>query len=89
MVIGDRTAGKGSVQQALRPNELEKHFPEIKFKVTTGMLQRPSKANLQRFPNSKSSDDWGVRPDAGRWLPISRELSQQLKDAWMLHACDR
>lgn len=86
ITIGDRTAGKGSVQRTIDPNPLAQYFMDMNYKVTTGMLQRPGKKNLQRYPHSQPTDDWGVRPDAGRWIPVSRELNQQLREWWLFHA---
>ncbi len=82
IIVGDRTFGKGSVQQDMQSNPLV----GMRFKITTGMLQRPNLKELQRYPHSQPNDDWGVRPDPGRWVPVSRELNQQLKEWWLLHA---
>ena len=86
VVVGDRTFGKGSVQRTLKNNPLEQQFLDMQFKITTGMLRRPNQKSLQRYPHSQPADDWGVRPDPGRWIPVSRELNQQLKEWWLLHA---
>lgn len=43
-------------------------------------------ALMVRYNAMLANNDWSVQPDAGRWLPISRELSQQLREWWMLHA---
>ncbi len=86
IIVGDRTFGKGSVQQPLKNNPLEHNFADMTFKITTGMLLRPNQTSLQRYPHSQPNDDWGVRPDPGLWVPVSRELNQQLKEWWLLHA---
>ncbi len=76
-VAGQRTVGKGSIQKT--PDRLG-----LPFKVTVSMFLRPSGRNLQRFPDSKSSDDWGVRPDAGRELPLTGDAGRRLKEWWAL-----
>jgi C-terminal peptidase prc len=77
-IVGQRSFGKGSVQTTLT-HQLP--FP-MPFKLTTGNFQRPSGKNLQRYPDSKPSDDWGVRPDVGFECPVSPDLSRHLKDSW-------
>src|SRR5207302_3156936 len=54
------------------------------FKLSTGMLIRPSGRNLHRFADSKPADDWGVRPDPKLVLPLSPEFVRQLRDWWQL-----
>jgi len=80
VIAGQRTAGKGSIQS----NDFQLRYG-IPFKLTTGMFIRPSGKNLQRNPDSKPTDDWGVRPDAGRELPLTPESSRQLKEGWLLY----
>jgi carboxyl-terminal processing protease len=67
VVIGERTYGKGSVQ-----NIIEMHGNSA-LKLTTASYWRPSGKNIHRFPDSKDTDDWGVRPnDSGyRLTPAS------------------
>jgi carboxyl-terminal processing protease len=78
-VAGQRTVGKASIQ---KPLDQEYGLP---FKLTTGTFHRHSGRNLQRFPDSTPADDWGVRPDPGRELPMSPELSRRLKEWYELH----
>ncbi len=76
-VAGQRTLGKGSIQTPV-------YLPGIaqwSFRLTAGTFNRPSGKNLQRFPDSKKEDDWGVLPEKGCELPVSPALSQRLK-AW-------
>ncbi len=77
-IVGRRTRGKGSVQS---PPEI---IPDVgvEFKLTTGSFTRPSGRNLNRFPDSKPSDDWGIRPDSGLEYPVSPDLAKQIKE-WM------
>jgi len=79
-ICGQRTFGKGSVQRTQTVTEVG-----FSFKITTGLFTRPNGKNLQRFPDSKPDDDWGVRPDAGYELPLPPDLHQQLKE-WNTHA---
>ena len=50
--------GKGSVQ-----NMIELESGKSAMKLTTAKYLRPSGKNIHRFPDSKETDDWGVRPD--------------------------
>ena len=69
VVVGERTYGKGSVQKLLplKPDET------TAVKLTTETYWRPSGKNMHRFPNSKETDDWGVRPDAGLEVPTTED----------------
>ena len=80
VIAGQRTVGKATVQ-----TELGRTY-NIPFKLTTGTFVRPSGKSLQRYPDSKPSDDWGIRPDAGRELPLTAESSRRLREWWTLHA---
>jgi carboxyl-terminal processing protease len=75
VVAGQRTVGKGSVQKPLDRSP-------VQFKLTTGTFLRPSGKNLQRYPDSKPTDDWGVRPDVGREIPLTPAAGRRLKDWW-------
>lgn len=76
-VAGQRTLGKSSIQ-------LAEPLPggAAYLKLTNGCFMRPSKKNLQRFPESTDRDDWGVRPDHGLDFRVSAELSRQLQERW-------
>jgi carboxyl-terminal processing protease len=71
-VAGRRTLGKASVQ-----TPLELPLDNTRIKLTTGTFMRPSGKNLHRFPDSKPSDDWGVRPESQLEFPITPELNRQ------------
>ena len=60
VVIGERTWGKGSVQ-----NVIELEGGKSALKLTTASYHRPSGKNIHRFPDAKETDEWGVMPDAG------------------------
>ncbi len=58
VVIGERTWGKGSVQ-----NVIELEEGKSALKLTTAGYHRPSGKNIHRYPDAKDSDEWGVMPD--------------------------
>jgi carboxyl-terminal processing protease len=60
VVVGERSFGKGSVQNVL---EMENHTSALK--LTTASYWRPSGKNIHRFPDSKDTDEWGVKPNKG------------------------
>jgi carboxyl-terminal processing protease len=81
VVAGTRTYGKASIQWPLAVPGL----PGYSFKITGGMYTRPSGKNLQRFPDSKPADDWGLRPDPGYEIPMSADLAHKLKELHLLY----
>ena len=58
MVAGQRSYGKGTVQQVF---DLQDNQTAIK--VTTAKFYRPNGKNIHRSEKSTESDDWGVSPD--------------------------
>jgi carboxyl-terminal processing protease len=76
IVIGERTWGKGSVQ-----NVVELEGGKSALKLTTASYQRPSGKNIHRFPDAKESDEWGVVPDAGQELKLDEAELHQLMSA--------
>ena len=72
IVIGDRTWGKGSVQ-----NVIELESGKSALKLTTASYQRPNGHNIHRFPDAKETDEWGVKPNDGYEIKLSdRELGR-------------
>ena len=65
-MVGERSYGKGSVQ-----NVFSMENQTTALKLTTQSYWRPSGKNIHRFPDSKDSDDWGVRPDPGFEVSLS------------------
>jgi len=65
-VVGQRTYGKGSVQNII---ELEDGNSVLKLTVAT--YQRPSGKNIHRFKNAKDTEEWGVSPDNGLEVKVS------------------
>ncbi|MCL4202561.1 MAG: S41 family peptidase [Pirellulaceae bacterium] len=68
VVIGERSWGKGSVQNVV---ELEEGVSALK--LTTADYRRPSGKNIHRFPDATDDDTWGVMPDDGYELKMSTE----------------
>ena len=68
VIIGERTWGKGSVQNIIRMEE-----GESALKLTTASYHRPSGVNIHRFPDMKADDEWGVTPDEGYLIKYNRE----------------
>jgi carboxyl-terminal processing protease len=59
-VVGQRTWGKGSVQ-----NLLPLDGGNSVLRLTIAAYLRPNGHNIHRFKDSKESDEWGVSPDPG------------------------
>jgi carboxyl-terminal processing protease len=68
IIIGERSYGKGSVQ-----NVIPMEGGTSALKLTTASYWRPSGKNIHRFPDSKESADWGVKPNDGYEVKISDE----------------
>jgi carboxyl-terminal processing protease len=70
VVVGERTYGKGSVQKVfnLRNNDA--------VKLTTERWLTPAGKNIHRWPDSKESDEWGVRPDPGMEVKLTTEQAR-------------
>jgi carboxyl-terminal processing protease len=60
VVVGQRTWGKGSVQNVLA---LEQGRSALK--LTTAEYHRPNGKNIDRETDASENDDWGVTPDDG------------------------
>lgn len=60
IVVGERSFGKGSVQNVI-PMESQSSA----LKLTTASYWRPSGKNIHRFPDSKETEEWGVKPSEG------------------------
>lgn len=66
IVVGERTWGKGSVQNIVRLED-----GDSALKLTTASYHRPSGVNIHRFPKMKASEEWGVTPDEGYLIPFT------------------
>jgi carboxyl-terminal processing protease len=72
-VIGERTWGKGSVQ-----NVIELESGKSALKLTTASYARPNGHNIHRFPDAKESDEWGVKPNDGLEVRLSADEMARL-----------
>jgi len=68
VVIGERTWGKGSVQ-----NVIELEDGKSALKLTTAGYLRPNGHNIHRFPDAKETDEWGVKPNDGYEVKFSEQ----------------
>jgi C-terminal peptidase prc len=74
IVMGERSYGKGSVQN-IQP------FERGQIKLTTASFWRPNGKNLNKSSTTgKDNDEWGVKPDAGYQLKLSRKERDELED---------
>jgi carboxyl-terminal processing protease len=75
VVIGERTWGKGSVQ-----NVIDLEDGRSALKLTTARYLRPNGHNIHRLKDAKESDEWGVMPDKGYDLKLpDQELGQLIR----------
>ena len=80
VVVGERTYGKGSVQN------VEDFYPTGgQFKLTTARYFPPKGQNIDKLSTSgKEEEEWGVRPDKGFEVKVSREeladLAERFRD---------
>ncbi|HRX77986.1 MAG TPA: S41 family peptidase [Pirellulaceae bacterium] len=74
VVVGQRTWGKGSVQNIL---DLEQGRSALK--LTTAEYHRPTGKNIDRKPDAAESEDWGVRPNEGFEFQMSDSEAARLE----------
>jgi C-terminal processing protease CtpA/Prc len=83
--VGERSYGKGSVQQIFNfEKDPAKKKVLSKIKVTNASFWRPSGKNLNKSSTQgREDEDWGVRPDKAVPLTSAErfELSEHLRDA--------
>jgi carboxyl-terminal processing protease len=79
VIVGERTHGQGSVQE---DRHVELQGASLVLKLTVATFTRPNSKALYRFPSSKPSDDWGVRPDEKLECVLSPALNRQLREWW-------
>ena len=72
VIVGERSYGKGSVQKIF---ELSDRKSAVK--LTAEVWLTPNGKNIHRWPTSKESDEWGVRPDAGLDVKLTLEDRRQ------------
>lgn len=73
-VAGERSFGKGSVQ-----NVLELPDKKSAVKLTTAVWKTPNGNNIHRWPDSKTTDAWGVKPDAGLEVTMTDDDYRQYR----------
>ncbi|QJX00359.1 S41 family peptidase [Frigoriglobus tundricola] len=81
VLMGQRTVGRASIQ-----NIADGRFGGLQFKLTTGESLRPNGKSRMRKPNSGPTDDWGLRPDEGLEVPVTKDKSAELRQWAELHA---
>ena len=72
IVVGERTFGQGIVRSLV---QLKTGVGAMKLPVAA--YYRPSGKSMNRFPNSRDSDDWGVSPDAECEVALTDEELKQ------------
>jgi len=72
VVVGERTFGQGIVRSLFK---LKTGVGAMKLPVAA--FYRPNGKSMNRFPNSKDSDDWGVSPDADCEVLLTEEEFKQ------------
>jgi carboxyl-terminal processing protease len=75
VVVGQRSWGKGSVQNLI-------YFDEGQgaLKLTTAGYLRPSGKNIHRAPGQSEADEWGVKPNEGFEVILSAPELKQLRE---------
>ncbi len=81
VLMGQRTVGRATIQ-----NILDGGFGGLQFKVSIGESFRPNGKARQRKPESGPNDDWGMRPDEGFEIPITKDKSAELRLWAELHS---
>jgi carboxyl-terminal processing protease len=72
-IVGERTWGKASVQNVIELEYSSGHAARSALKLTTAGYRRPNGKNIDRPPDAKETDEWGVRPDTGYELKLDDE----------------
>src|SRR6185295_12090220 len=71
-VVGERTFGQALVRSLI---SLKGGVGTLKLPVAT--YYRPNGKNMNRFPDAKESDEWGVTPDRGCEVALTDEELKQ------------
>ncbi len=85
LIIGERSYGKGSVQNI-------KEFEEGEIKLTTATFWRPSGKNLNKLSTAgRDEDEWGVMPDKVVKLNTKEreDLAEHQRNAEIIERVDR
>lgn len=73
VVIGTRSYGKGTVQHLISM-EAQRSL----LKLTVAKYLRPSGENIHRAPDSTEEDVWGVLPNPGMDVPLTKEERERM-----------
>jgi carboxyl-terminal processing protease len=73
IVIGERTWGKGTVQ-----NILDLEGGQSALKLTTATYWRPSGKNIHRRKDATDEEAWGVRPNQGFEVAIPEDIVERV-----------
>lgn len=73
VIIGERTYGKGSVQNVIDLDE-----GRSALKLTTAHYVRPNGQSIHRLADAGEEDDWGVKPTPGFEVPQTLRDVRQL-----------
>ncbi|MEM6364616.1 MAG: S41 family peptidase [Planctomycetota bacterium] len=76
-IIGERSFGKGTVQQIL-----PLQYGRSALRLTVAKYLRPNGRNIHRDPDDDEQDDWGVRPNPGYEISIKPEVMARLQQLW-------
>jgi carboxyl-terminal processing protease len=74
-IVGQRTWGKGTVQKVYM---LEGNRSALRLTFAT--YWRPNGKDIHKRREAKDTDDWGVRPDPGNEVILSKELAERLRE---------
>ncbi len=69
VIIGQRSYGKGTVQTLFSRIESGRSL----LKLTTATYWRPNEQNIHRMPNDDEQATWGVRPNPGFEIPLTKQ----------------
>jgi len=72
VVMGERTFGQGIVRSIF---QLKSGVGAMKLPIAA--YYRPNGKSVNRYPDAKDSDDWGVTPDAGFEISLSEQELKQ------------
>ncbi len=73
-IIGQRTWGKGTVQQVIRIEG-----GRAALKLTTASYWRPNNHNIHRLSDATDEDEWGVRPDPDFAVELTDEQANEVR----------
>ncbi len=72
-IVGERTFGQGIVRSLI---PLQGNAGTLKLPVA--VYYRPNGKEMNRYPGSTDTDDWGISPDPGYEVTMGEEEEQQL-----------